>query len=240
MLGGVYSCRGSVHPARTPLWSLVIATFLLIRHAAHVQLDTILSGRSAGLALSYAGRMQAAGLARTLGSVGLLPPGLPAGPSAGLTRLTHVQASPLDRTMQTAQTIANAVGLSVEPVAALNEIDFGDWTGRPFSDLEGADWDAWNSHRATARVPGGESMVEAQARIMHHLRRMADALGDATVAIVTHCDMIRAAVADVIGLSLDHLLRFEIAPASVTRLVLDAGVPAPWGARVTSLNERMW
>ena len=44
--------------------------------------------------------------------------------------------------------------------------------------------------------------------------------------------MIRALVARVLGLSLDNLLRFEIAPASLSRI--EAGT---WGARVLSLNE---
>jgi broad specificity phosphatase PhoE len=52
------------------------------------------------------------------------------------------------------------------------------------------------------------------------------------VAMVTHCDVIRAVIAAILGLSLDHILRFDVAPASVSRLV--AG---EWGARVVSINE---
>jgi broad specificity phosphatase PhoE len=49
---------------------------------------------------------------------------------------------------------------------------------------------------------------------------------------VTHCDLIRALVATVLGLPLDNLLRFEVDPASVTRIEA-----APGWARLLTLNE---
>jgi broad specificity phosphatase PhoE len=149
-------------------------------------------------------------------------------------RLDRVEASPLDRTMQTARAIATPAGLrEVEPVPALNEVDFGDWTGRRFADLTGDPlWDAWNAARGSASVPGGETMSAAQARIVAHLRATANAYDGETIAMVTHCDMIRAAVAWILGLPLDHLLRFDIDPASITRIVL-----GDWGGRLLNLNE---
>ena len=193
---------------------------LLIRHAAHVQLDATLSGRTPGLSLSEAGRAQAAALAGRLGAEGI----------------AAVQASPLDRTQATARAIAEAAGVEVKTVAALNEVDFGEWAGRTFAELApDPDWDAWNAARSTARAPGGESMAEAQARMVSHLRATAMSHDGQRIAMVSHCDMIRAAVADILGLSLDHILRFDIAPASVTRIVV-----GDWGARVVSLNEGAW
>lgn len=79
---------------------------------------------------------------------------------------------------------------------------------------------------------GGESMAEAVARIAGHVARLAAERLGATVALVSHSDMIRGFVARCLGLSLDNLLRFEIAPASVSRVEV-----AGWGARVISLNE---
>ena len=76
----------------------------------------------------------------------------------------------------------------------------------------------------------GESMAEAQARIVGHLQA---APAGETIAMVTHSDMIRAAVAHVLGLSLDHLLRFDIDPASVTGVAV-----GDWGARLLWMNER--
>lgn len=189
------------------------ATILLIRHAAHVDLDRRLSGRRPGVALSEAGREQAAALGRQLAGRGI----------------ERVQCSPLDRTRDTAAAIAEACRLPPPtPVEALIEIDMGDWTGRALDGFgDDPAWRAWNERRGTARIPGGESMAEAQARIVGHLAT----LRTGTVAIVTHSDMIRGAVAHVLGLPLDRLLSFDIDPASVTTVVM-----GKWGSRLLSLN----
>jgi broad specificity phosphatase PhoE len=210
-----------VPPRSTPLsfaidpdqaGSSLTATFLLIRHAAHVDLDRRLSGRTPGVPLSAAGEAQAQALARRLAGT-----------------VDRVEASPLDR----AQATAAAIGLPVHTVEALTEIDFGPWSGRSFADLAGdPEWDAWNAHRGSARPPEGESMGEAQARVMAHLRATAAAHGDRAIAAVTHADLVKAAVAAVMGVPLDNLGTFDIAPASVTRIVL-----GPWGGRVLALNE---
>lgn len=193
-------------------------TILLIRHAAHVHLDRTLSGRLAGVPLSDAGRAQAALLGRRLAGEGI----------------ARVQCSPLERTRDTAEAIASACGLDApEEAAGLLELDLGEWTGRAFGTLEGdAAWTAWNTQRGTARVPGGETMAEAQGRIVGHIERLVRENDGETVACVSHSDMIRAAVAWVLGLPLDNLLRFDVGPASVTRVV--AG---DWGARLMTLNE---
>jgi broad specificity phosphatase PhoE len=194
------------------------ATLILVRHAAHIHLNVILSGRTPGVPLSEAGRAQAARLAARLTARGV----------------DAVQASPLDRARKTAAAIAAAAELSVEVTDGLQEIDFGEWTGCRFDELTGDPaWETWNARRGTARPPGGESMAEAQARIVAHLDATARAHDGAMVVLVSHADMIRAAVAHALGLELDNLLRFDIDPASATTLTWGDG----W-ARVNVLNER--
>lgn len=197
----------------------VAATLLFIRHAAHVHLDRKLSGRLPGVPLSEVGRTQAAALGRYLASDGL----------------SAVECSPLDRTCETAEAIAAAAGLpSPTHAEALIEIDMGDWTGREIGGFgDEPAWTEWNERRGTARIPGGETMAEAQARIAGHIEELARDRDGETIALVTHSDMIKAAVAHVLGLPLDHLLRFEIAPASVTRMVV-----GDWGGKLLSLNEK--
>ncbi|WP_375404416.1 histidine phosphatase family protein [uncultured Sphingomonas sp.] len=194
------------------------ATLILVRHAAHVHLDGTLSGRMPGVPLSDEGRAQAARLAARLAAQGV----------------DAVQTSPLDRAQATATAIADAAGLTVGTSDGLQEIDFGAWTGRRFDALASDPvWDAWNAHRATARPPGGEGMVEAQARIVAYLDATAREHDGGTVVLVSHADMIRAAVCHVLGLELDNLLRFDIDPASATTLSWGDG----W-ARVNILNDR--
>ncbi|EYD76967.1 putative phosphoglycerate mutase protein [Rubellimicrobium mesophilum DSM 19309] len=147
--------------------------------------------------------------------------------------LTEIQTSPRERARATAEAVAQATGTPIIVSDALDEIDFGAWTGVEFASLDGQpQWDAWNASRSTARTPGGESMGEAADRIAAHVDGLAAARPGERIALVTHCDMIRALVARTLGLPLDNLLRFEIAPASLSRI--EAG---SWGARVLSLNE---
>jgi broad specificity phosphatase PhoE len=199
----------------------VAVTIALVRHGAHIHLDRIFSGRMPGIPLSDAGRAQVDAVAARLAGSGI----------------TRVQASPLDRTLETAGRIAAAAGVAEpEAVPGLIEIDMGAWTGRAFGSLDGDPaWRAWNERRGAARVPGGETMAEAQARIVAQIDRLVRDHDGERVVLVSHSDMIRAAVAHVLGLPLDHVLRFDIDPASVSWMV--AG---DWGARLLTLNERFY
>ena len=211
-----------MRPAATPDAArrgtiIATATILLIRHAAHGHLGAVLSGRQEGIPLAPEGVRQAESLARRLCAE---PP-------------DAVQSSPVQRAQETARAIAAGCGRDVETVAALDEIDFGEWTGRPFADLDGdPEWDRWNNARSEAQAPGGESMAAAQERALAHLRDAARRHAGGTVAMVTHCDIIRAIVAAVLGLSLDRILRFDVGPATISRIA--AG---EWGERLVTLNE---
>lgn len=193
------------------------ATLILVRHAAHVHLDRVLSGRMPGVPLSDEGCAQAGRLARRLAAKG---------PDA-------VVSSPLDRAQETARAIADVAGLPVETADALVELDLGEWTGRSFDQLRGdLDWDRWNRERATARPPGGEGMAEVQTRVLAYLGRVARERDGGTVVLVSHADVIRAAVCGVLGLALDAHWRFDVDPASATTLVWEH-----WGGRLMRLNE---
>lgn len=194
------------------------ATILLIRHAAHPHLGDVLSGRTPGIALSPDGQRQALALSQRLHD----------------TSIDLIQTSPVQRARETAAVLAEAYpALEVEPAEPLDELDFGDWSGRKFVELAGDPlWDSWNRERARAVAPNGESMAAAQGRAWAHVRRTALAHSDRTVAMVTHCDIIRAIVARVLEISLDGVHRFEIGPASVSRIVVGS-----WGAKVLTLNE---
>ena len=189
----------------------------LVRHGSHDRLGRILCGRMPGVSLSETGRAEADALARRLTGTGT----------------GTLLASPRERVAETAAPIAAALGLMVETEPDLDEIAFGGWTGRTFDAL--ADdplWTAWNTDRATARPPGGESMAEAQARILRVLERYVHD-GD-PVILVSHGDVIRAALLTILGLGLDAYDRIVVDPASCSELAL-----WPGGGRVVSLNERI-
>ncbi len=196
------------------------ATLLLVRHAAHVELGRVLSGRRGDVALAAAGLEQAAILADLLGTV----------------PLAAVYTSPRERAWYTAREIAEPHELPVTVDEGLDEVDFGDWSGMRFADLApDPEWQAWNTRRGTAATPGGETMKQAVARAAAAAGRIAAAHPGATVLAVTHCDIIRGLIAHHLGLSLDNLLRFDVEPASVSRLAL-----GPGEARILSINERLY
>ena len=191
---------------------------LLIRHAAHPDLGNVLSGRTPGIALSSEGQSQADLLAQQLERF----------------EIDALHSSPVQRARETACAIAaRRRGLAIETAPALDELDFGDWAGCAFVELaDDPRWDTWNSARESAIAPNGESMVEAQVRAWRHIERVVADLPERTIAMVTHCDIIRAVVAKALGLTLNHIHRFDIGPASVSRLAVGS-----WGAKVLSLNE---
>lgn len=182
-----------------------------MRHAAHGDLGERLTGRGPERGLTVEGRAQAEALAEQLRN----------------GRIAAVYASPRLRTQQTAEAIAAGRSIPVQTATALDEIDFGDWTGREFVGLDGRpDWNLWNLKRSQARCPGGESMVEAQDRAIAFLQTVNARHDGEQVAIVTHCDIIRALLCWQEGRSLDAILSFEAGPASVTRLSLGGSAKA--------------
>jgi len=194
-------------------------TVYLVRHASHADLGVRLSGRAPHVPLSAAGIAQAARLALRLAR----------------EAVAAIHSSPLERARATAAAIAARLGVGVEVAPALNEVDFGDWTGRRFDELSGDPaWARWNERRALARPPGGETMAAAQTRAVAHVERVAAAHPNRAVVLVSHCDTIRAVIAHYLGLSLDNLLRFDVEPASISTMLVGR-----WGARLVSLNERV-
>lgn len=189
----------------------------LVRHAAHDRVDGVLCGRMPGVTLSEPGRAQARRLAERFAA----------------ERPAALYASPIERARDTAGPIGRACGLPVRIEDGWTEIDVGEWTGRTFSELD-ADprWRDWNGSREAGCPPGGEPMRAVADRVAAALERLREAHPGGRVVAVSHADVIKAAICRVLGLSLDRLGRFEIAPASVSTLVL-----WPGGGKVVALND---
>lgn len=194
-------------------------TFFLVRHAAHGHLDRTLCGRMPGVRLGEEGRAQAEALA----------------PRLARERLDAIYASPLERAQETAAPVAARAGLPLQTLPALNEIEFGEWSGRSFEELHGDPrWAAWNTARHVTRPPGGETILEAQARAVGALEALRARHGEARLALVSHSDVIKLVIAYALGLAPEAMGRFEISPASISAIVL-----GDWGAKVESLNEQV-
>ena len=194
-----------------------MTTVFLIRHAVHEAGPDRLAGRLPGIHLSPEGRRQALSLALRLGDKGL----------------TAIHASPRERAVSTAEAIASAAGLRLEIAHAADEVDFGTWAGKSFAELEDdADWRRWNANRANAMTPAGERMRDIAARIAGHIDMLTDRYADGSIAIVTHAEVIRAAVLHYLDMPIGDYNRLQIDPASITTLATGA-----WGAKLCGLNE---
>src|SRR3954470_1577812 len=134
-----------------------MATFHLIRHATNDLVGKSIAGRTPGIHLNDTGRQEAKRLAERLSHSGI----------------TRIFSSPLERAQETAEPLARTLGLSVTTIENLQEIDFGSWRGRAFSELESDPmWQRWNSFRVSARAPGGETIIEVQARLVGVIREL--------------------------------------------------------------------
>lgn len=191
---------------------------LLIRHGRTDAVGTRLVSRLPGYSLNAIGRAEVERLRTALRT----------------ERIDAVYSSPLERTRETAAPLAADRALDVRRLDCLIEVDFGEWTGSTFPELDARDdWRHFNEHRSSADVPRGESAPAVQARIVGCLSELHARHPGETVAAVSHADVIRAALMHYAGRSLDEWHQLEIAPASVSAVRLDGT-----GGEILYMNHR--
>lgn len=192
-------------------------TFFLVRHAAHDRVSTILCGRMPGVSLGGHGKAQAHALAEHFSG----------------ENVAEIHTSPLERAVETAEPIASRLGKPLERCVEAAEIDFAEWSGKSFEALsDDPRWLTWNSSRSTSRPPGGETMLEAQARIVRAMEKLRGLHAERSVILVSHSDVIKAALLYHLGMPIDSYSRIEISPASISTLVV-----GDWGSKVIRMNE---
>lgn len=184
-----------------------MTTVLFIRHGrTKANADGVLAGWTPGVTLDDKGREQATALGGRLA-------GLP---------LAAVVTSPLERTVETADLMLEAAGLSVPRHVddRVGECRYGDWTGASLKTLvKDPMWKVVQSHPSAAVFPGadGESMAAMQHRAVTSVRAWNAEFGDSAVyAVVSHGDVIKACLADALGMHLDQFQRIVVDPCSVS------------------------
>ncbi|WP_062437605.1 MSMEG_4193 family putative phosphomutase [Herbidospora daliensis] len=176
-----------------------MTTLLLLRHGLTPLTGPVLAGRAPGVHLDDRGRRQAADAAERLRDV----------------RLDAVVSSPLERCRETVEPFS-AENLQIDDRFA--ECDYGDWTGKKLGDLaKEPEWKVVQAHPSAAVFPGGESLAAVSARAVAAVRDWNARLGErATYLVCSHGDVIKAIVADALGLHLDQFQRINVDPGSVT------------------------
>jgi probable phosphomutase (TIGR03848 family) len=194
-----------------------MTVLLLIRHAETDAVGNRITGWLPGVSLTARGQQQAIRLGERLSGV----------------PLRAVYASPLERAIHTAEAAARPHNLQVRISEAVGEVRMGEWSGLSYRELdERPEWRRFNQVRSMTRIPGGELMVETQARMVGELDRLRAAHPDEVFAVVSHGDVIKAAIAYFAGMPLDFLWRFEIDPASVSVIAFEGDTP-----RILRLND---
>lgn len=192
------------------------ATVLLVRHGNTADTGIRLTGWSPGVALNELGHAQATHLAERLADV----------------ELTAIVSSPLQRCRETAEAIgaaqssaaqSSAVRPTVELDPGVGECDYGDWTGRELRELvTEPEWRLVQDHPSAARFPGGESLAETSHRAVRavrgHINRLHQTWAHPTVLVCSHGDVIKAIVADAMGLHLDLFQRIQVDPCSLSAI----------------------
>ncbi len=191
---------------------------LLIRHALTGQTGKRLYGRTPGVHLSARGRAQAERLAEHLAPV----------------RLQALYSSPMERCVETAREIARGRRLRVRILRDLDEVDYGRWAGRSFKALAGTRlWRRLRWAPSSARFPDGETLREVQHRAVDALEGVAERHPRGAVALVTHGDVVRLALAHYAGIPIDLFQRLEVAAASVSAVALPGDGPP----RILRMND---
>ena len=186
-----------------------MATLILARHGRTTANATgVLAGRSKGVGLDEHGVEQSRAAGERLA-------GLP---------LAAIVTSPLQRCRETAREVhlLQNGGATVIWEKRLLECDYGSWTGKELKALAKEPlWKTVQAHPSAATFPDGESMAQMMARSVAAVRDWdarveAEHGPDAVWLAVTHGDVIKAVLADALGMHLDLFQRIGVDPASLS------------------------
>lgn len=187
-----------------------MTTIYLIRHGENDWVGRRLPGWRRDVHLNARGQAQAEALVEALRQV----------------RLEAIYSSPLPRAIETARPLAQERKQPIRRRVGWAEMRVGTWEGQPLRRLRRRKlWPVIQFTPSLARFPGGESFIEAHARVASELEalRQAHPSPRSAIACFSHGDIIKLAVAHVLGLPLDLFQRIAVQPASITIVHLGEG-----------------
>jgi probable phosphomutase (TIGR03848 family) len=194
----------------------VTTTFYFVRHGLTSHTGHRLTGWMEGVHLTEAGQRQAEAAAERLAGV----------------PFKAIYASPIDRTMETAEFIARRHSMRVRRRKGIGEVHYGKWTNRPFKSLVKTKlWTVVQSYPSGARFPDGETLWETQTRALEDIERLRLAHPKDKICCVSHADVIKLIAAHYLGMHIDLFQRIDISPGSIT--VISVG---DYGPRVHAVN----
>ena len=200
-----------------------VTTLVLVRHGAT---ELTASKRfSGGLAssnpgLTDEGRAQVREVAEWLAPIG--------------EAFDVVVTSPVRRTVESAEIIAERFGIGMVEEPGFAEMEFGTWDGQTFAEVREQRPEEIESWLGSLDVApgGGESFREVEKRVLDGLSRVLETYAGKTVLVVSHVTPIKTLVAHAVDAPLDALFRMELSTASVS-VVSFFGEPGSEGIRAS-------
>jgi broad specificity phosphatase PhoE len=191
----------------------------LVRHAiSQANIDGVLAGRTPGVGLGDGAHAQLNALRDGFSN----------------KNVNCVVSSPLLR----AQLTAEAISMSIKTDHNLDECDYGMWTNRSLSELAKESlWESIQNRPSQVQFPGGESILEMQQRAIQSVEHWRQHC--ATVALVTHGDVIKSLIAHFCRLPLDSFQGIRVPPASVTKLDFGLGTVRFSGVQYSSRGSEI-
>lgn len=208
-----------------------LTTLILVRHGrTHLTESKRISGSGGeNPGLSDLGRADARAAAKALAEIGSK------GPWAHIAPISAIVASPIQRTQDTANIIANELGLSVSTLPEIAEISFGDWDGHTNDEVMNqwpAEFTAWQGSWS-ASPPNGESLEAFDQRVIRGLQEILIQHAGKTVVVVSHVMPIRGIIREAMESGISGYWRPQVAPCSLSVLRF-------WGsqsAEVVTINS---
>src|SRR3954449_5442830 len=182
----------------------------LVRHGLTGQTGRLLYGRTPGIDLDARGRAQAEALVARFEGV----------------RLSAIYSSPLERCRQTVEPLSAVRRIAIRTDDELVGVEAGDWTGRTLAQLRRTK--AWRTVQQTPSdfvFPGGEAFMDAQARVVTAIDRLATRHRKGSIVVATHGDIVRIALAHYLATPLDDFQRIVIDTVGVSVILLGGTLP---------------
>lgn len=199
----------------------------LCRHAEVEESYHRVFGGRLDIGLSAKGKTQAAALANWLRR----------------HAVDSVFCSPMQRVQLTLEPFRPFHTGPVTPMAGLREVDFGDWTGHSWEEVEakfGHSAFDWLELMESNRIPGAEPIEQFRGRVSDSLRQIFDSARGQSVAVFAHGGVIRMALGVLLNLPLSKFEHIDISYASVTHLEVGAIKAGRPRTEVELLNFTPW
>lgn len=149
--------------------------------------------------------------------------------------IIEVLSSPLLRAVQTAEIIGEAFGVQIARDPRLSDFRVGRWEGMTYADISATEeYKKYIDNPLTERIPGGESLLEVQARSVRAVEQaLADNPSGDAICVITHAGVVRLLLTHYLGSTPANYHRLRVAPGSISILAFSDDRELP---RVLAVN----